>query len=290
MSNAIARTDSSEIMEQVIIKGDLSKLTPQERTQYYMKVCESIGLNPLTKPFEYIALNGKLQLYALKACTEQLRGIHDVSVIDLTETLVNEVFIVTAKVKNGAGRTDAAKGAVPIKGLAGEALANAMMKAETKAKRRATLSLCGLGWLDESEVESIPGAKVSPQADNMTTVSPPAAPPAAPHPEPAAAPAQTTAQQEAPPSPPPAPQKAIQNTPSDMEWARTVFGQVKGLVATAKDNAEIDGIMKANHKGLKDLERISAPNYETLKGIVTAKRESLKAVPAAFEETGEIPA
>ena len=33
------------------------------------------------------------------------------------------------------------------------------MKAETKAKRRATLSLCGLGLLDESEVDSIPSSR-----------------------------------------------------------------------------------------------------------------------------------
>jgi hypothetical protein len=36
--------------------------------------------------------------------------------------------------------------------------ANAIMKAETKAKRRATLDLLGLGVLDESETESIPNA------------------------------------------------------------------------------------------------------------------------------------
>jgi len=33
------------------------------------------------------------------------------------------------------------------------------MKAVTKAKRRLTLSLCGLGWLDETEIETIPDAK-----------------------------------------------------------------------------------------------------------------------------------
>src|SRR5690606_24912460 len=37
-------------------------------------------------------------------------------------------------------------------------LANAYMKAETKAKRRVTLSICGLGWLDETETETIPDA------------------------------------------------------------------------------------------------------------------------------------
>lgn len=146
------------IMEDVIVKGDLSKLTAEERGHYYMKVCESVGLNPLTKPFEYITLNGKLTLYALRACTDQLRALHKVSVLDMTESEREGVFIVTAKVQNGEGRTDVAKGAVTIGNLKGDALANAMMKAETKAKRRATLSICGLGFLDETEIETIPQA------------------------------------------------------------------------------------------------------------------------------------
>jgi ferric iron reductase protein FhuF len=32
------------------------------------------------------------------------------------------------------------------------------MKAVTKGKRRLTLSLCGLGWLDETEIQTIPDA------------------------------------------------------------------------------------------------------------------------------------
>ena len=51
-----------------------------------------------------------------------------------------------------------------IGGLKGDALANGLMKAETKAKRRVTLSLCGLGMLDDSEVETIPNAQRVPAA------------------------------------------------------------------------------------------------------------------------------
>jgi hypothetical protein len=143
-------------MDSVITKGDLSKLTPEERVRYYAEVCQSVGLNPLTKPFEYITLNNKLTLYALRNCTDQLRTIYGVSVDELAESERDGVFIVTAKVRNKDGRTDIAKGAVAIANLKGDVLANAMMKAETKAKRRATLSLCGLGWLDETEVADIP--------------------------------------------------------------------------------------------------------------------------------------
>ena len=56
-----------EVMEAVLIRGDLSRLTHEERAKYYIRICESVGLNPMTKPFEYLTLNGKLTLYALKA-------------------------------------------------------------------------------------------------------------------------------------------------------------------------------------------------------------------------------
>lgn len=158
VNQIVATPVAGEIMESVIAKGDLGKLSPEERSRYYLEVCKSVGLNPLTQPFSYIVLNGKLTLYALRGCTDQLRSIHKVSVEDLTETERGDVFIVTAKVKNGEGRTDMAKGAVTIGNLKGDALANMIMKAETKAKRRATLSICGLGVLDEMEIETIPGA------------------------------------------------------------------------------------------------------------------------------------
>lgn len=147
--------DATEI-ERVLITGDLAKLTPEQRLSYYNQVCSSLGLNPMTKPFAYITLNGKLTLYALKDATEQLRKIHGVSITEVTSTQVGDVFVVTAKAADRSGRTDCATGAVGIANLKGEALANALMKAETKSKRRVTLSICGLGMLDETEAESIP--------------------------------------------------------------------------------------------------------------------------------------
>jgi hypothetical protein len=150
------------LIEQVVIKGDLSKLTDVERVSYYKSVCDSIGLNPLTKPFDYINLNGKLTLYAKRECTEQLRKIHGVAIVDLQSKVVDDVYIVSAKARDKTGRTDESTGAVNIANLRGEMKANAIMKAETKAKRRVTLSICGLGWCDETEVETIPGAVIVP--------------------------------------------------------------------------------------------------------------------------------
>jgi hypothetical protein len=151
--------DKADIVGRLVLKGDLSGLRPDEQIMYYKATCERLGLDPLSKPFELLKLNGKQILYATKACTDQLRVKHGVSVTDLVPQAVGDIYIVTAKGQNAQGRTDAATGAVTIVGLKGDALANAMMKAETKAKRRLTLSLCGLGMIDESEIETIPGAQ-----------------------------------------------------------------------------------------------------------------------------------
>lgn len=155
--NAIVPQDGAALLERVIVQGDLSKLSPIDRVSYYKQVCESAGLNPLTKPFEYITLNSKLTLYALRGATDQLRKVHGVSVEIKAREVVEEVYVVTAQAKMG-DRMDESIGAVPIGNLKGEARANAMMKAETKAKRRVTLSICGLGMLDETEVATIPTA------------------------------------------------------------------------------------------------------------------------------------
>jgi hypothetical protein len=153
--------------------------TDSQRVAYYDATCRSLGLNPLTKPFEFLRLNGKLIMYARRDCSEQLRAIRGVSIAIVAREVVEDCYIVTARATDKAGRSDESIGAVPIAGLKGEARANAMMKAETKAKRRVTLSVCGLGMSDESEVESIPGAQRVP-VDVVTVESQPAPEPPAP--------------------------------------------------------------------------------------------------------------
>ena len=153
-------TKGASLLERVVMAGDLSRLSPEERLLYYRQVCESLGLNPLTRPFDYIVLNGRLTLYARRDATDQLRRIHGISVRIVSREFVDllGLYVVTARATTPDGREDEAVGAVYVKGLSGETLANAIMKAETKSKRRVTLSIVGLGWTDESEVESVPGA------------------------------------------------------------------------------------------------------------------------------------
>lgn len=175
---ALMTQDQAGMVERVVLQGDLAQLSPTERVQYYRQVCESLGLNPLTQPFAYIRLNNKLTLYARKDAADQLRALHGVSITNVQQEVINDIYVVTVSASAGDGRTDTDVGAVNIKGLAGDALANAMMKAVTKAKRRVTLSLVGLGWLDETEIETIPDAKaVAVDAETGEIVDPDTAPP-----------------------------------------------------------------------------------------------------------------
>jgi hypothetical protein len=150
-----------EVMEKAVIGGDLSELNAAQRADYYTAVCRSLGLNPLTKPFEFLTLNGKLRLYALRDCADQLRRLHGISIYIANRERMGDIYIVTARAKDRTGREDESTGAVPLGNLKGDALCNALMKGETKAKRRVTLSIAGLGWLDETELATIPGAQTA---------------------------------------------------------------------------------------------------------------------------------
>lgn len=168
MASALAERKagtSAGALERVLGQGDLKDLSPEERVSYYLRVCESLSLNPATRPFEYLTFQGKTILYARRDCTEQLRKRDKVSVAITSREMVEGVYVVTAKATTPDGRTDESIGAVAIEGLKGEARANAFMKAETKSKRRVTLSICGLGCLDESEVEDVPAAAVPIQSE-----------------------------------------------------------------------------------------------------------------------------
>lgn len=145
-------------LETLVVKGDLAVLSPEAKAKHYIYVCRQLGLEPSTKPFEFLRLNGREVMYALKSCTDQLRKIYGVS-LQVTKTEESEgVFYVYVRATLPNGRFDEDMGAVNIAGLKGENLANAKLKTISKGKRRATLSILGLGLLDETDVSDIPAS------------------------------------------------------------------------------------------------------------------------------------
>ena len=153
-NNGTLQNLTSASLEKLFLKGDLSVLSPQEKMSYYNEYCNRLGLDPFTQPFKLLKLAGKEVLYCDRSGTQQLSKLHNVSHEIKSREISNGCYVVVAKATT-EGRSTESIGAVGILNATGETLCNAMMKAETKAKRRATLDLLGLGVLDESEISSI---------------------------------------------------------------------------------------------------------------------------------------
>ena len=155
MTEKPAVYEVSQKVEQVVLAGDLSQLGPSERVNYYKAVCDSLGLNPLTRPFEFLKLQGRLILYPRAALADQLRRLHQVSIDNIERITNKNLYTVIVRGHTADGRTDEASASVDISKLGNSLLANACMKCETKAKRRFTLSIIGLGWLESVSVDAI---------------------------------------------------------------------------------------------------------------------------------------
>ena len=163
-----------EEVEQSLIEGNLANLTPEKRVMLYMATCKSLRLNPLTKPFCFILVSDwensteKLILYAAKNCTDQLRAIYGITTVpgSLKQWREEGMLKASISMRMKTGRTDSDIAVIPMERysrkhnrsytLSGAQLANAEMHVVTKAKRRTTLSLCGLGGIvDESELDTM---------------------------------------------------------------------------------------------------------------------------------------
>jgi hypothetical protein len=194
MSNALAQQQptalaglDSKTLESLMSGGDCSKLNQDQRNAYYLARCEAAGLDPRASPFQFVRLSGREVLYATKGAADQLAAKHGLRTTITSQSTEDGIRVVTVRVEAKDGRVTEEIGALPVKGLQGEALSNALMKCVTKAKRRAVLSVCGLGMMDETEVESIPGAQPvtvepAPRPVVVQVVNPPPAAPAKPPP------------------------------------------------------------------------------------------------------------
>lgn len=154
--------NTARVVESLVLRGDISALSPEERAKFYVQLCEQLGLNPATQPFAMLRLNGKEVMYPTRGATDQLAAIHRLNreivdgpkVVDLAGT---KLVYAVCRATHPNGRVETAVATVPLTDPV-----NVLMKCETKAKRRATLSILGLGMLDETEIETIPAHLRSP--------------------------------------------------------------------------------------------------------------------------------
>lgn len=174
---------SAAALEMAVGMGDFSRLQPSDRLRYIAAVCHSLKLNPLTLPFRIMKLDGRDVLYATADCGSQLRSRDKISIELTSRSFDHGCVVITARATTPDGRKDEATGAVALtypekttvwegnqkryiphpkagQPLEGLEFANAIKKAETQAKRRVALSLCGLGIPDESELQGTENIKV----------------------------------------------------------------------------------------------------------------------------------
>ena len=150
---------SQEDIERALTIGDLAKMPPEVRIRYYVATCASAGLNPMTQPFTPMKNQaGQVVLYANKEAAEQLRKRDRISIRILSREKDDGLYIVTVAASTPDGRCEESQGIIEIANLKGTNLANAMMKCETKAKRRVTMALCGLGFPMDDDYGSRPVA------------------------------------------------------------------------------------------------------------------------------------
>ena len=131
----IKKEINNELISNLVLNGDIGKMTDLMKVQYYNQLCHSLNLNPVTRPFQLISFQGKSVLYATKDATEQLRKLNVVSVVELSQEIKDGLSISKCKVQDSNNRFDIATGVVVTAGLKAGDLANAIMKSETKAKR-----------------------------------------------------------------------------------------------------------------------------------------------------------
>lgn len=147
-------------IEQALTVGDVSKMDAHTRVQFYQALCASCGLNVLTRPFILLKTqSGELHWYLTAAGADQLRKLHKVSTkIVSRERSDDQLYTVTVQVTAPDNRQEESQGIVYVGGLKGQELGNALMKASSKALRRATLAICGLGltMADEESGQAVP--------------------------------------------------------------------------------------------------------------------------------------
>lgn len=165
VTTRLSTEQMTDMFNKLVIGSDLSTLSETQRVDYYKLVCERLGLDPYRKPFDLVILDGKLTLYANKECTAQLTSLRKLSVTIINKERMGDLYIVTARAtaQEGGGSED-----IGITNLgkkqrkdgtyyeqSADSIANQMMKAATKAKRRAILSACGLGMIDAEELDTV---------------------------------------------------------------------------------------------------------------------------------------
>jgi hypothetical protein len=168
-----------------LMRQDISLLNKEERATYLATLARSMGLNPMLKPFDLIKNDrGELFVYSNISCATQLADLRKLDVetfydgpLVIGARVVDQCYVVRVRVKetlaDGRVRTTEDLGSSWIDNESGgQGLANLVAKTHTKAKRRAILRHCGVGFPDIEELDSIPSLRFEQKTEGPRLVEP----------------------------------------------------------------------------------------------------------------------
>lgn len=160
---SVAADDAKHLTEKVIANnGDLAGLTEVERKVYYLAMCARFGLDAFSNPFNYLEQTSKrfnretkqdefftrVTLYPNQRAADQLAKQQGITV-QIKERSFDSGLAIAVAVAVSRGRQVEEVGAVEVGNRITKA--DAIMKASTKARRRAILALCGFAPDDDGE-------------------------------------------------------------------------------------------------------------------------------------------
>jgi len=180
-TQALVRVDPSDIvradpeqassaLQHLLSTGDYSRLTDPQRAALYLDTCKSLGINPRTRPLDWIEFydpdtkTKKLTLYPNKSCFDQLARQHQIRLRIVEEKIVGTLFKVVMEGTTPDGRFETNVAYLDLtdregKPLRGQRLGNAYMKCHTKAKRRLVFGMVGL-MAPPIDIEDVTGSRV----------------------------------------------------------------------------------------------------------------------------------
>lgn len=152
MNNEV--TKQQEALVKATLSQDWGRTNDQVKVRFIAHLCNQLSIPAVMNPFIFIKTKNGQKLYTPSEGAYLIASKNRIStkIKDRSYDKERQIYSVTVECSTPDGRTSEDIGHMFLGGLQGENLANAMMKAETKAKRRAILSTVGLSVLTEDAI------------------------------------------------------------------------------------------------------------------------------------------
>jgi len=162
MSEMPTKYDAEPAVIEQLIRGDVSNVPREALLRYIFTFCERVGISPLAVPFSLMKTQAGMRLVANRNFYDAVASKYSVSRECVGEGFFEgtKLYFTRYRATTPDGRVTEDMALVDTAGLNGNDLANAIMKAHTKGRNRATRAHLGFPFPDETEAETVAGATV----------------------------------------------------------------------------------------------------------------------------------